>query len=217
MSTRFVRKFVRIASAAGLLLGAGLAPAGTITGSAHDFTAQGWALGQICVPCHTPHKANTTVADAPLWNHALSTAVYTLYTSPTLNAALAQPSGVSKLCLSCHDGTVAVNSFGGTTGTTFIGAGDKIGPDLRGEHPIGFTYDAALATADASLKNPVTTSVTIGAGTTTKTGTIAATMLFGNKLECASCHDVHNTFTNGGKLLKVASAGSAICIACHSK
>ena len=42
-----------------------------------------------------------------------------------------------------------------------IGAGSKIGPDLRGEHPIGFTYDAALATTDGSLKNPVTATVTV--------------------------------------------------------
>lgn len=217
MNARLFRLIGKCLGAAMLMWGATAASAATITGSAHDFTGQGWSGGQICVPCHTPHKANTTVADAPLWNHALSTAVYTLYSSPTLNATLAQPGGGSKLCLSCHDGTVAINSFGGTTGTTMIGAGSKIGPDLRGEHPIGFTYDAALATTDGSLKNPVTATVTIGAGAQAKTGTIAATMLYGNKLECASCHDVHNTFTNGGKLLKVASAGSAICIACHSK
>lgn len=217
MTISFFSALGRFAGATALWLGAGAVAAATITGSAHDFTSQGWAAGQVCLPCHTPHKANTTVADAPLWNHALSTAVYTLYSSPTLNATLAQPGGGSKLCLSCHDGTVAINSFGGTTGTSFIGAGDKIGPNLRGEHPIGFTYDAALSTTDGALKNPATVTVTIGSGAQTKTGTIAATMLFGGKMECASCHDVHNTFTNGGKLLKVASAGSAICITCHSK
>lgn len=216
-ATRLSRAVARCLSASLLMVGANAALAGTIGGSAHDFSGQGWSGGQICLPCHTPHKANITVADAPLWNHALSTATYQLYASPTLNATMGQPGGGSKLCLSCHDGTVAINSFGGTTGTTFIGTGDKIGPDLRGEHPIGFTYDAALATADASLKNPTTTTVTIGAGTTTKTGTLAAVMLFGGKMECASCHDVHNTFTNGGKLLKIPAAGSAICTTCHAK
>lgn len=192
--------------------------AGTITGSAHDFSGQAWAGGQICVPCHTPHKANTTVADAPLWNHALSTAVYTLYASPTLNATIGQPGGNSKLCFSCHDGTVAVNSFGGTTGTTFLTGNDKIGPVLSGEHPIGFTYDAALATTDGSLKNPATATVTVGSGAQTKTGTIAATLLSGGKMECSSCHDVHNTFTAGlGKLTKVSVAASALCTACHTK
>lgn len=213
LSTTIARRFC----AAALMIGVNAALAGTIGGSPHDFSTQGWSGGQICLPCHAAHKTNTTVADAPLWNHALSTAVYTLYVSTTLNATMGQPGGVSKLCLSCHDGTVAINSFGGTTGTTFIGSGDKIGPDLRGEHPIGFIYDAALATADGSIKNPATTNVTIGAGTQTKTGTITATMLYGGKLECASCHDVHNTFTNGGKLLKVPSAASAICITCHAK
>ncbi|MBA4178782.1 MAG: cytochrome C [Leptothrix sp. (in: Bacteria)] len=217
MNVRFARLLGRCLGTALLILGAGAASAATIAGSAHDFSVQGWSGGQICLPCHTPHRANTTVADAPLWNHALSTAVYTLYTSPTLNAVLAQPGGGSKLCLSCHDGTVAINSFGGSTGTNFIGGRDKVGPDMRGEHPIGFTYDTTLATNDGSLKNPATATVTIGAGAQTKTGTIAATVLYGDKLECASCHDVHNTFTNGEKLLKVTSAGSAICITCHSK
>lgn len=59
---------------AGLLLGAQFAFAGTITGSSHDFTTQAWSGGRICVACHTPHKANTSVADAPLWNHTNSTA-----------------------------------------------------------------------------------------------------------------------------------------------
>lgn len=208
---------IRLVCTVLLAAGAGFAGAGTLAGSAHDFSGQGWSAGQICLPCHTPHKSNIAVADAPLWNHALTAATFTLYTSPTLNATMTQPGGGSKLCFSCHDGTVAINSFGGTTGTTFIGAGDKIGPDLRSEHPIGFTYDATLATTDGSLKNPATAAVTIGSGTQTKTGTIASTMLFGGKLECASCHDVHNTFTNGGKLLKVASASSAICTTCHAK
>ena len=154
MTMRFSCTIARCVAAVSLVVGAGAVSAGTITGSAHDFSTQGWSSGQTCLPCHTPHKANITVADAPLWNHALTTATFTLYSSPTMNATLAQPIGVSKLCFSCHDGTVAVNSFGGTTGTTFIGAGEKIGPDLRSEHPIGFTYDSALATADASLKDP---------------------------------------------------------------
>ena len=44
-------------------------------------------------------------------------------------------------------------------------------------------------------------------------------MLYGGKLECSSCHDVHNTFTadGGAMLVKVTQAGSAICLACHDK
>lgn len=192
------------------------ASAGTIVGSAHDFAGKAWSGGQICVACHAPH--NTAVlADAPLWNHALSTATYTVYASTTMNAATAQPGATSKLCLSCHDGTVAVNSFGGTTGTTFLSGADSMGTALTNDHPIGFTYDAALVAADGAL-NPITTAVTIGSGTKTRVGTIASNLLYAGRMECASCHDVHNTFTAAsGKLAKVSMASSALCTTCHTK
>lgn len=214
---------------AGLVLG-GTAWAGTIVGSAHDFSTSNWSGGQICVACHTPHGGNTSVTDAPLWNHTLSTATYTLYTSGTLNAGpLAQPSGVSKLCLSCHDGTVARDSFGGgagtagvLTGAVAVGAANQ--GSLANDHPIGFTFDTALANLDGALFDPTTKSVTVGSGgTKTKTGTVANMMLFNGKLECASCHDVHNNFTAangtgvGAPLLRVSKAGSTICLACHNK
>jgi predicted CXXCH cytochrome family protein len=213
-----VSSILGVVSASALMLAAQAAGAGTIVGSAHDFTGQTWSGGQICVACHAPHNTATTVTEAPLWNHALSTAVYTLYSTSTMQAVAGQPGGVSKLCLSCHDGTVAVNSFGGTTGTTFLTGGDNLGINLSNDHPIGITYDAALVTADGAL-NAITTPVTIGlGGTKTRVGTIASNMLYAGKLECASCHDVHNTFTAPvGKLLKVTSTASAICTTCHSK
>lgn len=218
--------------AVGLLFSAAAGPAvaGTIVGSAHDFSGRGWSGGQICVACHTPHGGNTTVADAPLWNHTVTTHTYTLYKSGTLNAdPLAQPSGVSKLCLSCHDGTVAIDSFGGGAGTAGTMSGSKaVGADAQGslanDHPIGFTYDTALASLDGALFDPATKSVTVGAGgTKSKTGTVASMMLFNGKLECASCHDVHNNFTAadgagvGAPLLRVAKSGSTICLTCHNK
>ena len=194
--------------------------AGSITGSAHDFSAQAWSGGRICVACHAPHKTSTTITDAPLWNHASSTITYTLYSSPTMNATITQPGGGSKLCLSCHDGTVAVNSFGGVTGTTMISTVNNLGSNLKASHPIGFTYDTALATANGSLFDPATKTVTIGSGTQTKTGAINAVLLYGGKMECDSCHDVHNTFTVGTAgtgLVKVDPAGSKVCLACHNK
>lgn len=201
---------------AGLLVTANVAGAGTIVGSAHDFTASSWSGGQICVACHAPHNT-AVIADAPLWNHANSVATYTVYTSSTTNATIAQPGSTSKLCLSCHDGTVAVNSFGGTTGTIFLTGTDSMGTNLTNDHPIGFTYDAALVTADGAL-NPITTAVTIGSGGKTRVGTIASNMLYSGKMECASCHDVHNTFTAAtGKLAKVSMAASALCTTCHAK
>ena len=189
--------------------------AGTISGSAHDFSTSGWSGGEICIACHTPHNANTGVTDAPLWNHDLSTSTYTLYDSPTLNATTSQPAGTSKLCLSCHDGTVAYDNT--ATGTKMNGP-SAVGSDgLSNDHPVSFTYNSALSTADGALHDPSTQSVTIGTGVDSKTGTINDVMLSGGMLQCASCHDVHNKFTNGGKLLRVSNAGSALCLTCHNK
>jgi predicted CXXCH cytochrome family protein len=196
------------------------AGAGTIIGSAHDFSGQAWSPNaQSCVACHAPHVA-AVIADAPLWNHASSVATYTVYTSSTMNATVGQPGPTSKLCLSCHDGSIAVNSFGGVTGTTLLTGGANIGTVLTNDHPIGFTYDAALVTADGALA-PITNTVIIGSGTKIKSGptvTIASAMLYAGKMECASCHDVHNTFTAAtGKLVKVSMASSALCTTCHTK
>lgn len=194
--------------------------AGTITGSAHDFSAKLWSGGRICVACHAPHDTDITVADAPLWNHELTVETYTLYSSPTTDASISQPGGNSKLCLSCHDGTVAVDSFGGATGTTMIADDYDLGTNLKKSHPIGFTYDSALATADGSLHDPSSKNVTIGTAPQTRTGTIQSVLLYDNKMECGSCHDVHNTFTVGGAgsgLLKMDQAASKICLECHNK
>lgn len=192
--------------------------AGTITGSAHDFTSKAWSGGRICVACHAPHNTDTSVSDAPLWNHKNSAQVYTLYSSPTTKATIGQPSGNSKLCLSCHDGTVAVDSFGGTTGATMISAVNNLGSSLKDDHPIGFAYDTSLATSNGSLFDPTTKQVTIGSGTQIKTGSISSVMLYGGKMECDSCHDVHNTFTAATTgLIKVSQNGSALCLTCHNK
>lgn len=193
-----------------------------ILGSAHDFSTAGPAgtgafSSDTCLPCHTPHNRdpNTKSADAPLWNHELSTvAAYTLYTGTgaTLDATdMGNPSGVSKLCLSCHDGTVAPDAFGGSAGGSVTMAGSTdLGTDLSDDHPVSFTYNTALATTDGELVDPSQ------AGSSGLGGTIAADMLFVNKMECASCHDVHNT-ANVAKLLVKTNANSALCLTCHIK
>lgn len=197
---------------------ASAANSGTIQGSTHDFSNRTWSGGEICVVCHTPHNA-ALVPDAPLWNHELTTATHDVYISPTFDgsATITQPAGSSLLCLSCHDGTVALDSFGGATGSVFIGGQYNLGTDLTNDHPISFVYDSALVTADGGLHEPSAVTVTIGSGEDTKTGTIQEVMLFNDQLQCASCHDVHNKFTVDEKLLKITTAGSELCLKCHDK
>jgi predicted CXXCH cytochrome family protein len=173
----------------------------TIVGSDHDFSGENWSGGEICIVCHTPHNADTTVTDAPLWNHEVTTATYTLYDSPTLDSTPEQPSGASRLCLSCHDGTVAIDSYGGNTGSDTISGPALIGTDLSDDHPISITYDSTLATADGELEDP---------------STISPLVLFNSKLECATCHDVHATNTYD-ELLRISNDASALCLKCHAK
>jgi predicted CXXCH cytochrome family protein len=178
-----------------------------ITGSKHDFSSASWnGSGQICKPCHTPHDAMTGLE--PLWNHALSTATYTTYSSATMNATVGTPDGSSKLCLSCHDGTVALENFSGrTNGTNMLSGTDNLGTALSNDHPVSFTYDGSLATADGGLKTPTSTSF-VDAGSTVP--------LFNGKMQCATCHDVHNS-QNISKLLVKSNASSALCLSCHNK
>jgi len=181
---------------------------------------------QICVFCHTPHRA---VPAAPLWNHTQSSvASYGVYSSPTLDASdvsdIGGGSDVSNLCMSCHDGTVGVNDLGNpandTGGNPTMGSGNELdaagkilssrptnmGTSLTDDHPVNFTYDAALAAADGELNTPESSSWVDAAHTIP---------LFGGKVQCASCHDPHNN-TNPPFLTKT-NDGSQLCLTCHIK
>ncbi len=197
---------------------AGMASA-QITGSVHDFSGSiTWSVttGEICKPCHAPHTTNTEV-DSILWNHDPSTvAAYQPYASSTMNDTPGQPDGHSKLCLSCHDGSIAVNAFPGETGTGAKVTGSlqiakgAAFDDLRGQHPISMLYDAG-ATSDDNLNYPAS-SVLFGANTLDQ-------VLPGGKVQCSTCHDVHNTLgeANGAFLLRLDNSASGMCLACHSK
>ena len=193
---------------------------GQITGSAHDFRAASWMPGQptgeVCIVCHTPHNAQAPTV-GPLWNHLVTTQTFVPYNdggeSATMNATPGQPSGISKLCLSCHDGATQLDDFGTNTGTVTMGVvPGNFGLGLDNDHPISFSYTDALATTDGTLHPP--TSTTSGLGLN-----IDDDMLFGgsnDQLECASCHDVHNK-GNLGKMLRKANTQSALCFTCHNK
>lgn len=189
-----------------------------IAGTAHDFSSESWAptTNRGCGVCHTTHQS-IPITSAPLWNHeATVVAGYLLYDSPTFDgvSTINDPGASSRLCLSCHDGTVALENFGGnTSGSNFIPQSARIGGvagnDLRSEHPISFDYTDALANSDGGLFPPTTTNSGLGS-------TIDNDMLFNNKMECASCHDVHNRF-GVMHLLKMSNANSELCLTCHNK
>lgn len=215
----------------------------TIVGSPHDFSTNSWNTRKgVCSPCHSAHNTDSSQL-VPLWTHTTTAASFTPYASPTLQASVGQPDGASKACLSCHDGTVAVNQFGGVTNglPQYIAPGDAgfIGTDLHVTHPVSFLYDTALATADGELNDPV--AYKIGdpvprAGTTppvpaswsgsSLTGkTLDQALLVDHKMQCVSCHDPHKqvgSAPTSGIMVKISGSdvngrGSLICRNCHLK
>ena len=167
-----------IAAAAVLALAAGSAFAG-IASTKHNLTSTGPGpnkvsagdSNQICVFCHTPHGADTS-ASVPLWNKKLGSNTYSVYNSgsnktSSLDGEVISVGSVSLACLSCHDGTQAMDNIinapgsggydatgGGASGRGYTWSGSgvdsdglmlsgpvpKIGVDLTDDHPIGIPY-----------------------------------------------------------------------------
>ena len=232
---------------AGVSLLSSTAARAGVLGSPHDFSQQSWNFiasdpNSVCSPCHQPHHADSRVV--PLWGHATSTGPWIMYNTNTVPISTMKaapsptPTGPSLACLSCHDGTVAVNSYaGGIQGNTafYITNSAKIGQDLTHTHPISFTDDANLVgtgpNQDQWLYNPDTTMVLqpdSGKFVPGNNMTINGFLLGGNhRLECSSCHNVHNqqgtpyNIINNPKLVVIngtkGGVGSLLCRSCHNK
>lgn len=208
---------------------------------------------EVCIYCHTPHGGSLS---APLWNRNLPGPAdsFLHYSSATLLPALAgtwttnRPvSTESLLCLSCHDGGVAMNSiinYSNSTGALpnqnfpmtpmFIGVGSIIGDitdasgfpmyetrNLSDDHPISFSfYDVYNAGSyDDKLH---TISYAEGKGVRFfPTG--GGEVVGGKRVECSSCHDPHVDYTQTtgntayAPFLITPNAGSNLCLACHVK
>jgi predicted CXXCH cytochrome family protein len=157
---------------------------------------------QVCLPCHTPHNALVPGEEGVLWNHAETQETFTMYSSTA-----GQPEGPSKLCLSCHDGVTAIDSYGGATGTNVITGSANLGTDLSDDHPIGIEYP----NEPAEYNDPATFAPGINGGTGVQLVDINGV----ERVECTSCHHVHN---NGlGNFLRVPIQESYMCLQCHIK
>jgi predicted CXXCH cytochrome family protein len=187
-----------------------------ITGSKHDFSlATSWNPGgEICEPCHVPHNPIpgddpvTGTTDAPLWNHDITAATFTVYDSPTLFGTAEQPRGPTKLCLSCHDGTVALDSFGQNIGGTPIPDSVLIDTDLSDDHPVSIDWTHQ----NDGLEQMCTNCHQVHPSS----AFISELPFFNGYVECSSCHDTHNTAGNP-KLLRLPIQGSQLCLHCHGK
>lgn len=203
-----------------------------VAGTDHDLSTP--TTDEICVFCHTPHFANTDV-DGPLWNRFVDLSkTYTVYSSDTMDTVPQAPDAFSPsiLCLGCHDGTLGtatVNGYVGSDKHDLVNApgpggipdttswpncrrchgamyGDPpafwLGTNLSDDHPIGMIYPTPAQ--DSAFRLPP--SLADG---------WADVPLFSGRVECCSCHAVHDP-TNI-PFLRKPSDGSGLCLTCHIK
>lgn len=243
----------RTLSLAGLaLLAASVAHAqntAVIAGGPHDLSTgsalrntNGSINGQTCVFCHTPHGGANSI---PNWNRSTPTGTtYQLYTSSTSDVTTTGAqiaASVSGACMSCHDGTMAMDvllnvnglpftpavaftrqtgakatyaATGGGTSNLMSGGLPFLGTDLRNDHPVTIVYETARAATPTEYVSQVVSGAKITVGSTNPLP------LFGSSsgtatVECASCHNAHNNSL--GNFLRKANTGSAICTSCHIK
>ena len=207
-----------------LALFATSAAATGIRNTPHDLSSSSTAtirsdnVDDLCVFCHTPHAASTSVDNAPLWNRGVSAELLAadLSDSPSLTTA-STPAAVvtevndsdARLCLSCHDGTSMagglVNPPAGVQPTFLNGVATVSGTanlfdgtdKLTNDHPIGMVYATAQGEDSGLRASP------------------AGVRFFDGVMWCASCHDVHNNAN--APFLAMNNSGSALCLACHDK
>ena len=155
-----------------------------IAGTKHDLSSTSTGGGitatgasgvtQKCVFCHTPHSSSKA---GPLWNHSFNQGnIYTVLGQPAPEESRVtwpgQPNKGARLCLGCHDGTVALgllvnvpgSGMGGTVdmtqtympcgptdynclGTDFVGALKHLNSFGFGDHMVSIEYDDGLVTA----------------------------------------------------------------------
>ena len=181
----------------------------------HNLTlasgAKVYSQGSLgCTFCHAPHGGLGGIT--PLWNQKLSTGSYTTYNSSTYSEQGSQPTlgKTSSLCLSCHDGTVAVGqsaAYGQLPTVGSMSPMDSFGTTLTGTHPF------SLAPPIKDAANLVASLASQGK-TADPTG---AVKLVDGNVECTSCHDPHvqTIDTVAQNFLVRDSSKGQMCLACH--
>lgn len=201
------------------------------TGSIKSVDAALGGTTEVCVFCHTPHGGNT---QAPLWNKTASVGSYSTYTSDVLaglvywaaedpkSGAGVVPHVKTRICLSCHDGTIALGSLvnlppgvttqipmDGTAGTNKMPptAAGYIGLELNDDHPVAIKHD----TSDPELTSiPLLAKVRLY-----RESDAVPTKANLDYVECTSCHDAHDN--QWGNFLVESNQNSALCLRCHRK
>lgn len=198
-----------------ILLAAALAfhADGGVENTVHNLSVSGpgqvKALSEeeICIFCHAPHRSTTR---APLWNRYDSRASYMIYDTSTLDALPGQPTGATRMCLSCHDGTVALGEIASRPDEIAFSSENRflnpstgsVETDLGDDHPVSFIYDEALASADSQIVSPSAIPPPVHLDEA-------------GEMQCTACHDPHDD--TYGNFLLLAPTGGVLCTSCHDR
>lgn len=195
-----------------LLFSVPFAPASEIRSTKHNLSISGPGTitaateSRICVFCHIPHQQGTP--EPCLWNRSDPGTPYLPYYSSTMKADVGQPTGASRMCLSCHDGTIALGAIASSPAEIMFKNGNRfmppdsasnLGNDLSDDHPVSFTYDEMLALDNRQLRQPSALPPQV--------------KLENNQLQCTACHDPHSD--NYGNFLVMDNTASNLCTTCH--
>lgn len=192
--------------------------AGSILNSKHNLSVSGKGdikastETRVCIFCHSTHN---TSSEGPLWNHETSSGSIKTYERSTMNSKAEQPNGATKLCLSCHDGTIAVGAIKGVmqpikmnnvgpSGEIPVSRKSNVGLDLTGTHPVSVKYEQNIALADNHLKWPPQDPEKI-------VGTDAD-----GYVQCTACHNPHDDSKSEKYPFWNKTTFDAVCISCHS-
>lgn len=166
---------------------------------------------RVCVFCHSSHNASK---DGPLWGHETTKSnSFKTYDRSTLASKPEQPNGATKLCLSCHDGTIAVGAIRGLSKPSTmsnVGGGGEIpagrrsnlGTDLTGTHPVSIQFSQTTAVNAKHLRWPPHDPAD-------KVGTDRD-----GYVQCTSCHDPHSSKSEKYPFWKKETFDE-VCIVCH--
>ncbi len=188
----------------------------SVLNSKHDFRAASSAnirslsATDSCVFCHTPHNATP---GSYLWNHQLSNRDFPVYSSSTLQSTVTaiSPQDTSKLCLSCHDGTIAL---GDTVNDGSIAFAQGNGYALPGSSTSNLAGDQTFAN-----DHPFGFIPHVGGETQNPPALDAVRLDKSGKVQCISCHDPHREDADPitRKFLVKNNQMSALCLTCHQK
>jgi hypothetical protein len=178
----------------------------SMSGTPHDFSANltEGAGSDYCRVCHV-------FEDGPggqyvrLTSTASASNFYSTYQGRDLENTPMQPFGVTQFCLTCHDGTIALDSFGVRMGR--INATASLGTNLMDDHPVSIRYDDSDREIHTTSKPFFFSDGSVG---------FIADLLENGAVQCSSCHDIHNVRGAGGSyLLIMSNVRSALCMTCH--